>query len=170
MSVRRNGPPRIYLAANYSRAAEMRGYRNDLEDLGYSVLARWIDYHGGLAPVTSRGPQDLIEDPDSARLFAIEDIADVTVSDMFLLFTTGTGQSKGVRHTELGLALALGKRCSIIGPMENVFHSLPYIDRYPDWETFINAAREANNASSSAAGRTPGPEDADHPAGQGEPG
>lgn len=38
---------RIYLAARYSRNAEMRGVRDVLEGLGHKVTSRWIDQHGG---------------------------------------------------------------------------------------------------------------------------
>jgi hypothetical protein len=46
---------------------------------------------------------------------------------------TSAGGGKGGRHVEYGLALGLGKRLIICGPRENIFHTLPQVEHYPDW-------------------------------------
>lgn len=125
----------------------MRVYRQMLEGFGYRVVSRWIDRQASSAPM-AMGPEDLVRDPGMAVEFAISDLHDIIISDMVLFFTTGTSKSKGGRHTELGIAIALNKGISLIGPMENVFHALPAIARYPDWDTFYEAVREANSVAS----------------------
>jgi hypothetical protein len=29
----------------------------------------------------------------------------------------------------------MGKRCIVVGHRENVFHHLPFVEFYPDWDT-----------------------------------
>lgn len=45
--------------------------------------------------------------------------------------------SRGGRHVEFGMALALAKRCIVIGPRENVFHLLPQVEQYDSWEQYL---------------------------------
>ena len=51
--------------------------------------------------------------------------------------------TRGGRHAEFGIALALGKRVIVIGPRENVFHALPAVERYESWAAFRASPREA---------------------------
>jgi hypothetical protein len=160
--------PRIYLAANYSRAPEMRMYRQMLQGYGYQVVCRWIDRQAAEAPV-SMGPEDLARQPSLAVEFATSDLHDIIVSDMVLFFSTGTDRSKGGRHTEMGIALALNKSISLIGPMENVFHALPSISRFPDWDAFYSVLKEANSATSSSPPRSAAAATPEYAAEEGSP-
>jgi hypothetical protein len=128
--------PKFYLAARYSRNAEMRACRDDLAALGYEVTSRWIDLHAGRVPV-SFGIAELKSDPDGCRPYAIADVDDLEAADAVLSFTSADGGGKGGRHIEFGLALGLGKRLVIIGPCENVFHTLPQVEQYEDWAAFL---------------------------------
>ena len=57
---------KVYLAARYSRNAEMRGVRDVLQGLGYKVTSRWIDQHGGNL-LESIVAEKLNADPAGAR-------------------------------------------------------------------------------------------------------
>lgn len=45
--------------------------------------------------------------------------------------------SRGGRHVEFGMALALGKRVIVVGPRENVFHLLPEVEVHVNWNDFV---------------------------------
>jgi hypothetical protein len=123
---------KIYLAARYSRHDEMRGVRDFLEKaLGHKVTSRWIDLHGG-DQLESAAQEVLNSDPESVAHFGIHDIEDVS-------FTDKAGGGKGGRHVEHGLALGLGKRVIVCGPRENIFHTLPQVEHYPDWSHLVLA-------------------------------
>jgi len=137
--------PSIYLAARFDRQEEMRAHRNALMVLGYTVTSSWLDQIG---PDTF-GPDGSISDLHIASDRAIQDISDITRADMFFHFTDQPS-STGGRHTEFGIALALGKFITIIGPRENVFQALATFAWYPEWETFLQAIKEANGATDEA--------------------
>lgn len=132
---------KIYLAARYSRNAEMRGVRDVLESLpgnNYTVTSRWIDLHPDVVGdfSTSFTADDLNTQPDRCAPLGQHDLNDIDAADWVLNFTCGTG-GKGGRHVEFGYALATGKRLFVVGPRENVFHALPQVDHYPTWRAFV---------------------------------
>jgi hypothetical protein len=129
---------KIYLAARYSRNAEMRGVRDVLQALGYEVTSRWIDQHGGNL-LESIVAEKLNADPAGASRYAEIDIDDLRAADVVISFTSVDGGGKGGRHVEYGLALGLGKRLVLVGPREHVFHTLPAVEWYPDWPHFVTA-------------------------------
>lgn len=113
---------KIYLAARYSRNAEMREYRDILHSIGYAVTSHWIDQHGGLE-AESCSFERLNNYPEDCDRFAQVDIRDLQLADTVISFTEANpGSSKGGRHIEHGMAIALGKTIVIVGPRENVFH------------------------------------------------
>jgi hypothetical protein len=135
---------RIYLAARYSRRLELCGYRDELTALGCEVTSRWlngshqIDNQG--VPIGDDGERRFeMGDPALAHWrehFATEDVADVLAADTLVAFTEQprSGNSRGGRHVELGIALGTGRhRIVIAGPRENVFCWLPQVEWYPDW-------------------------------------
>jgi len=121
---------RVYLAARYSRAAELRTYRAELELKGYVVTSRWID---GGHELSKEGSTEAAE-AERTR-FAIEDRADLMSADIVVSFTEEPRKTttRGGRHVELGMALASGRRNIVVGYRENVFHCLPEIEFFPDW-------------------------------------
>lgn len=131
-------PERIYLAARYSRNAEMRGVRDVLQGLGYEVTSRWIDQHGGNV-LESIVAEQLNADPEAASHYAQVDVDDLARADTVVSFTSEGGGGKGGRHVEFGLALGLCKRIVIVGPREHVFHTLPRVECYPDWPHLVMA-------------------------------
>lgn len=108
---------KVYLAALYSRRAEMEGYANTLKSKGFEITARWV--FGG-------------EEGLTREQIALLDIEDVDKAEIVLSFThpRGTQTSGGGRHVEFGYAYAKGKQIHIIGEQENVFHHLPNVGVY----------------------------------------
>ena len=114
---------RIYLAARYARRAEMERYAAQLNVSGHTVDARWI-----------------VDDGEKAeRTCAIEDFEDIDRADVLIAFTEPPdipdtpGASRGGRHVEFGMAVALKKPVIVVGPRENVFHHLPAVQQLDSW-------------------------------------
>jgi hypothetical protein len=143
---------RIYLAARYTRRLELCGYREQLRALGHTVDARWLNGSHQLddkgMPIGEHG-EALFESgspqaPDHLRQkFAVDDRDDVLAADKLIAFTEQprSGNSRGGRHVELGLALGAGIPVIVVGPRENVFTWLPEIEHYDTWdECFVAIA------------------------------
>jgi nucleoside 2-deoxyribosyltransferase len=129
---------RIYLAARFSRNDEMRGVRDVLTAIGYEITSRWIDLHGG-EQKESAAAAVLNSDPASVAHFGEHDIEDLRAADVVVSFTSPDNVGKGGRHIEFGYGLALGKRMVVVGPRENIFHTLPQVEHYPDWPRLVMA-------------------------------
>jgi hypothetical protein len=122
----------VYLAAWYSRHAEMRRYRDDLQARGIHVSSRWIDQHGGNL-LESFDVEQLNADPEHCAQYAKANLDDLAAADTVISFT---GPGRGGRHWEAGWAHAAGKQQILIGPREHVFHTLiPAV--YPDWGALL---------------------------------
>ena len=144
----------IYLAARYTRRLELCGYRDQLEALGYEVPARWLNGMHQLdndgKPIGEDG-EALVEQHDehgSAQAspplrekFALDDYRDVLAADVLVAFTEvpRSGNSRGGRHVELGIALGSGIPVMIVGPRENVFCHLPHVRHFEDWAGCLDA-------------------------------
>jgi nucleoside 2-deoxyribosyltransferase len=130
--VRQDGASvKIYLATRYYRHPEMRGYRTALATLGHEVTSHWIDIGGDGLTAATLGP-----DPGTGAPHAALDLADVRRADVVMVFT-GEPSTTGGMHVELGYALGLDKRVILVGPVENIFHTLPQIERYADWDALM---------------------------------
>lgn len=137
----------IYLAARYTRRLELCGYRAQLQALGHQVPARWLngghqlDNNG--RPLGENG--ELMFETGAPEVdhfrwrFAQDDFEDVSAADLLVAFTEEprSGNSRGGRHVELGIALGQGKPVAVVGPRENVFCWLPRVSHYPDFPTFL---------------------------------
>jgi hypothetical protein len=135
----------IYLAARYSRRDELCEYRRQLQQDGHTVTSRWLN---GSHQITNEGkPIDetgeaLIENgtcEEAARLrraFVLEDVADILAAECVVSFTEAprSNHSRGGRHVEFGMAHALGKQLIVVGHQENLFHYLPQVAFYADWQ------------------------------------
>jgi len=112
---------KIYLAAAFSRRAEMEGCADIIKEAGHEVTARWV--YGG-------------ETGLNREQIALLDLEDVDKADTVVSFTyaRGTLHTGGGRHVEFGYGLAKGKRLAVIGEREHVFH------HHPSVETFNNLA------------------------------
>lgn len=125
---------RYYLAAAFTRRAEMRGYRDELlaKVLNSEVTSRWVNDDGKWA---EDFPPDMINDsPQDCMSIAEGDLDDIVEANVLVLFA---GAGRGGRHVEFGYAMALGKRLVVIGTREILFHTLPIVEVYPTWEDFL---------------------------------
>lgn len=105
-----------YVAASFPRRAEAKAMCDWLANsLGIASTARWVTHEH-----TTYG-----EEPK----FAVMDLEDVAFAD-YLIVITGDSQTRGGRHSELGIAIALGKRILLYGPREQVFHHHPLVETY----------------------------------------
>ena len=146
----------IYLAARYSRREELCRYRRQLEDLGHTVQARWLDGghqigdHG--TPIGDDG-ESLVEgdseaaSAEAARLrtrFALDDWEDVNAADLVISFTEPprSKPNRGGRHVEFGIALANLARVFVVGHRENIFHWLPAVKFFETWEEALRLIPE----------------------------
>ena len=133
---------KVYLAARYSRNAEMRGYRDDLVAMGHEVTSRWIDLHSGTVSFVSAEalgiqeksftPEQLSATPTLCNEYAEADWSDLAEAQWVISFTCATG-GKGGRHVEFGIGLASNKRMIVVGPREHVFHTLADVEHFEDW-------------------------------------
>jgi nucleoside 2-deoxyribosyltransferase len=133
----------IYLASRYSRFPEMQKVREDLSALGYTVTSRWIN---GGHELTKEGSTEAHE--AERVIYAQEDFADLLAADCVISFTEIPRETKtrGGRHVEHGMALALGKRTIVVGYRENVFHCLPQCEFFADWPCALAAIAKAETS------------------------
>lgn len=130
---------RIYLAARFQRQHEMQEYRTQLLAAGHIVMSTWID--GEAALDTMKPELHEVYLP----IWAKQDRNDLRDSDVLIAFTelpSTDGSCRGGRHVELGMALAWGTRCIIVGPRENVFCWLPGITCCTNFEQALLALGE----------------------------
>lgn len=122
----------VYLAARFSRKAEMRAVAERLEARGtYQVVSRWIDGH-----------ECADADCTVAELarFAAEDREDIYAADGLIAFTEtpDSGYQSGGRHVEFGIALERDLWVAIIGPPENIFHYLDLaVEHFDSLDQFL---------------------------------
>lgn len=127
----------IYLASRYSRFQEMQRYRDQLEAAGHTVTSRWIN---GDHQIDDAGLS--IQSKEAERIrFAQEARDDLLRADCVISFTEAprSSNSRGGRHVEHGMALALNKRVIIVGHRENVFHCLPECEFFQTWQEAFGA-------------------------------
>lgn len=131
------GPhPRIYLAGRYSRREELCQYRDEARSLGYEITSRWLEGNHQLHPNPEMVDGHDGQTPFEAEPFARDDFHDVLRADIVILFTEPprSKASRGGRHVEFGIGLAARKELWIVGPRENVFHTLNFVHQYEDWQ------------------------------------
>lgn len=124
---------KFYLAARFSRKAELQGYAKRLEAQGHIVTSRWL----------GQDDEDSYEklSPEKARICGEHDVEDVLNADAIINFTEPAGvpsSSRGGRHVELGIAIGVKKILIAIGLKENVFHWLPNIEWFCTFNSFMS--------------------------------
>lgn len=136
------GQVRVYLAARYSRQAELRGYAAQLRERGYHVTSSWLDIDEGADPVARANEnRKTCEVPETARAYARQDRDDIETSDLLILFAEPAGSygSRGGRLVELGMAIGLQLEVHVVGRAETVFHRLPEVRLHGSWEACLEA-------------------------------
>lgn len=130
---------KIYLAARYSRHPEMQVVAQLLREMGHAVTARWIQ---GGHEITKEGSTEAAH---AERIrFATEDTEDLESAEIVVCFTEEPRKTatRGGRHVEFGMALALRKRLVVVGWRETVFHCLPAVEYFAgDWLQAANYLR-----------------------------
>ncbi len=125
---------KIYIAARFSRRPEANALARRLMQYGHIITSRWVKPETD--HVLETGLSEQAAD-DMRKRFALEDCEDVLACDWLIsLMEEPRNNSRGGRHIEFGIALGLGKRLSIIGPRETVFHHLPDVEHYRDEAEF----------------------------------
>ena len=129
---------KFYLAARYSRHAEMRGYADQLEALGHTVTSRWINGEHQASDGELLDPGNA----DHARKLMQEDLEDIFEADTFVAFTEAQREpTRGGRHVEFGLALWACKRIFLVGPVENLFYLYPGITQFAKFDDFMDVLK-----------------------------
>ena len=80
-------------------------------------------------------PETAEVDMESQR-FALEDYRDLQAADTVISWTEPPrveSTARGGRHVEFGLAMAMGKRLLVVGPRENLFHTMPNVRQFDEW-------------------------------------
>ena len=122
---------KVYLTARFARKNEMVAYVEDLNMLGHQVTSRW--------PEVEFDPETPLSNPNWSQL-AQQDIDDISRADALICFTETNGGG-AARHVEFGIGLGLGKRVYIVGSAEHLFHTLPQLEVYPDWNALMRAMK-----------------------------
>ena len=122
----------VYLTARFARKDEMAAYAEELNKLGHVVTSRWL-------LDVEFDPRTPLSHPNWSQL-AQQDLDDIRRADALISFTETSGGG-AARHVELGIGLGLGKRVYIVGSAEHLFHTLPQLEVYPDWDALMRAIK-----------------------------
>ena len=122
---------KIYLASNYSHRLELVGHATELAQLGVVVCSSWLHTNW-----QDDGSSSSAAPEEKCAEWAMRDMKDVFSCDVLVQFTSGE-RSRGGKHVELGMALALNKRVLVVGLPEHIFHRLPMIEQFGDWPTAL---------------------------------
>lgn len=107
----------LYLAAPWVYRDEARRVRRMLQDAGFEVNARWLDFSS--------------DDPDATHSIAVlqqeakHDVEDIQRADIFVVLNLAKSEGKA---TEQGMAYMLGTPIVVVGPhapCNNIFQYLP---------------------------------------------
>jgi hypothetical protein len=124
---------KIYLSSSYERRDELRVYRYQLREAGYTVQSRWLDEDHPLQT------QMADHSPEALAAIAVQDLGDLFDCECVIAFTEqpGTTRGRGGRHVEFGFAHRSGAGLIVVGHRENIFHYLPCVEFFPDWESCL---------------------------------
>ena len=124
----------IYLAGQYARRDELRGYAGLLTMAGLTVNSRWLLEDAPL--------HHSLEDFETEwkRLTALKDYWDIQRADTMIFFAESPENQprRGGRHVEFGMALALGKKVLVVGGRENIFHFMPGVKHYETFQELLD--------------------------------
>lgn len=136
---------KVYLAAPYAARAQIKGYADELEQIGYEVVATWLDETHEIGAGTVAAATDLTD--HQADQHAQTDLYDLARAHLFIAFTgavcdlVGGTSTSGGRHVETGYALAKKIPVIVVGEPENVFHRMHHVRVYPTWhDALLEAA------------------------------
>ena len=125
----------LYLAARYSRKAEILKHAEEFVAAGHTVSATWFDEpHDGQTQLNEVS-EDLL------KVYAQRDLDEIRQADALVFYSESdqTMNRRGGRHVEFGYALALGKMIFVVGPHENIFHYLPNVKHFDTTKSVLEA-------------------------------
>lgn len=132
---------KIYVAAPWAFKPVAHDAKVKLEQAGFVVTSRWIDFHED-KPADASG---LVYDKDVLIREAAHDVEDVRDCDiMILLNMQKRGEETSGKAVETGMAMAWFKPVIVVGERTNVFHWLmPVVDTLDDAIAMIKGWAEA---------------------------
>jgi hypothetical protein len=116
----------------------MRVFKTELESLGHTITSRWVDFdiaedeRAKVHDARVAGSEDAHV---TAEPWAQRGLEDVLKANCVIWFAP-SGR-RGGSHVEFGMGLALFLRTIVVGKVENVFHSLPQVERYDTFEDLV---------------------------------
>jgi hypothetical protein len=128
----------VYVAARFdTRERLLREVVEPLHLAGHEVTSRWLSADSD-TPVLNA--DDLAANLTAGVVPGTECLDDIKRADVVAVFTDAPSTTGGY-HVELGYALGLGKPIQVVGPVLNVFHTLPSIIRHASIADFLLAWR-----------------------------
>ena len=133
----------IYLSAPFARREELLAYAEELAREGHNITSQWIHGDAYLIPWEHRqhwtsdlGTDDEV-DPH-AQPIALQDYTDLLNANTIVFFSEKPSepQPRGSRHVEFGIALQRDMEILVIGPRENLFHTMPGVRHWATWSDF----------------------------------
>jgi nucleoside 2-deoxyribosyltransferase len=116
---------KIYLAASWSRKAEIADVAKELQKEGYIITSRWLNQEKVVKGISLEAFR---------RQRAKIDVADVKRADVLVRFSDDLSRkfvpsnlATGARMFETGLAYALGKKIIVVSGHQPIFDYLPTI-------------------------------------------
>jgi hypothetical protein len=141
---------RFYLAARYSRIAEMRCVAGILVEMGHDISCRWIQSdEADIMCDWTADRQDALDSERSACAFG--DILDINQADSLICFSDpprSNVPSRGGHNVEIGVALGAGKNIYVVGPRENVFYFHPSVHVFEKMDDLLADLQDNSTAPS----------------------
>jgi hypothetical protein len=126
----------VYVAGRFdAREQLLQEVVGPLHLAGHEVTSRWLFAHSN-APVLDAA--NLAANLTAGVVPGTECLDDIKQADAVAVFTDAPSSTGGY-HVELGYALGLGKPIQVVGPVLNLFQTLPSIIRHRTIADFLLA-------------------------------
>jgi nucleoside 2-deoxyribosyltransferase len=124
---------KVYLAAPFSWKDQINVFAKELREAGITVTSRWLE-----EPHSPNVQMPELTD-EQHRFYGQQDVDDVRVADLLVFFTDPTKRIvRGGRHVEFGIAIERGTPIYVLGDRENIFHHLPRVYHFENWNQLKN--------------------------------
>lgn len=107
---------RIYLAGPFSWQTRIRAHAEELQRLGYTITAEWLDQSDTFTNSDNSTNTKLAGLHATCDRLSRRDLCNIIDADTLVLFEPGIPLERNTRVAEFGVALALGRQCIVIGP------------------------------------------------------
>lgn len=141
-------PLKVYLASRYSTKPQIEKYAAELRELGIEVTSTWLE--------ETHAPNSGMGDVSEKLLtqYGYKDLNDIDRAHILVFFAVDPTipTLRGGRHVEFGYALRDAiegrKLILVVGPKENIFHTLAEIKHVDTWQEavhFLLRKKQARN-------------------------